>query len=64
MKISIFSMWVFRVALAYVFVLVLHMNVVSIWYAMFCDWIFRSVIFVYVFFFKGEEAKPAQASSR
>ncbi len=64
MKISIVSMWVFRVALAYVFVLVLHMNVVSIWYAMFCDWIFRAIIFGYAFFIKGEEAKPAQASSR
>ena len=64
MKISIFSMWVFRVALAYVFVLVLHMNVVSIWYAMFCDWIFRSCIFVYYFFIKREEEQPAQVSSQ
>lgn len=43
--ISIVSIWIFRVGLAHVFILVLHMSVLGIWYAMFIDWIFRILIF-------------------
>lgn len=45
MVISIVSIWIFRVGLAHVFILVLHMSVLGIWYAMFIDWIFRILIF-------------------
>ena len=46
MIIAVFTMWVFRVGLAYVFIKLFHMNVLSIWYAMYVDWIFRAVIYV------------------
>ncbi len=49
MLISVFSMWTFRIGLGYVFVKGLHMSVLGIWYAMFIDWIFRLVVFVWRF---------------
>ena len=49
MMVSVFSMWVFRIGLGYVFVKGLHMSVMGIWYAMFVDWIFRLVVFVWRF---------------
>ena len=49
MMVSVFSMWVFRIGLGYVFVKGLHMSVLGIWYAMFVDWIFRLVVFVWRF---------------
>ncbi|MBQ8587829.1 MAG: polysaccharide biosynthesis C-terminal domain-containing protein, partial [Clostridia bacterium] len=45
MLISVSSMWVFRVGLSYVFAKHLNMGVMSIWVAMFCDWIFRASLF-------------------
>lgn len=45
MVIAIASMWIFRVGLSYVFVLLLNCGVMGVWYAMFCDWFFRFVIF-------------------
>jgi len=56
--ISVFSMWVFRVALSYVFALPsvtvfgltipgLGMGPIGIWIAMMVDWIFRAVLFVW-----------------
>ena len=58
MMVSVFSMWVFRIGLGYVFVKGLHMSVLGIWYAMFVDWIFRLVIFVWRF--KGFSARVRQ----
>ena len=49
MLVSVFSMWTFRIGLSYVFVMGLHMGVLGIWYAMFADWIFRLVVFVWRF---------------
>jgi Na+-driven multidrug efflux pump len=47
MIVSIATMWIFRVGMANVFVRVLHMDILGIWYAMFIDWIFRVVIFLW-----------------
>ncbi len=58
MMVSVFSMWVFRIGLSYVFVRGLHMSVLGIWYAMFVDWIFRLVVFVWRF--KGFTARVRQ----
>ena len=58
MMVSVFSMWVFRIGLGYVFVKGLHMSVLGIWYAMFVDWIFRLVVFVWRF--KGFSARVRQ----
>ena len=49
MAVAIFAMWTFRIGLAYVYVRVLHMNVLGVWYAMFVDWIFRIVVYLTVF---------------
>ena len=49
MLVSVFSMWTFRIGLSYVFVMGLHMGVLGIWYAMFADWIFRLIVFVWRF---------------
>ena len=43
------TMAVFRVSLAYLFVLVLGKGVVWIWYAMFIDWFVRTIVFVTAF---------------
>ena len=48
MAVAVFAMWTFRIGLAYVNIRVLHMNVLGIWYAMFVDWIFRVVVFLYL----------------
>lgn len=58
MMVSVFSMWLFRIGLGYVFVKGLHMSVLGIWYAMFVDWIFRLVVFVWRF--KGFSARVRQ----
>lgn len=47
---SVFSMWVFRVALSYVIGLYLGFGVAGIWMAMVIDWIFRSCMFVWRLF--------------
>ena len=41
MAVALTAMAVFRLALAWLFVKVLHRNVLWIWYAMFADWVFR-----------------------
>ena len=57
MKISVFSMWVFRVALSYVFakeslnlfgftIPGFGMSVLGVWVAMYVDWVFRAILFV------------------
>ncbi|MCR4962914.1 MAG: MATE family efflux transporter [Firmicutes bacterium] len=45
MTVALFAMAVFRVGLAYVCVKLLGKNVLWIWYAMFADWLFRTVIY-------------------
>ena len=46
MTVSVFSMWVFRVAFCYLMVLGFHQaHLLSIWGGMFLDWVFRSLFF-------------------
>lgn len=45
MFLSIFSMWLFRVGLSFVFGVGLQMGVNGIWLAMMCDWVFRAIFF-------------------
>ena len=45
MLVAVGAMAVFRIGFAYAFVLLLHKNVLWIWYAMFIDWVFRCVVF-------------------
>ena len=45
MAVSVFSMWVFRIAFAYLFVRIFHLGVMGVWYGMFIDWIFRAAVF-------------------
>lgn len=49
MAVSVFSMWMFRIGSAYLFVYVFQMGVMGIWYGMFIDWIFRAIFFVWRF---------------
>ena len=46
MCISVGSMWIFRVFLAYIFVTKLNMGIMGVWYGMFLDWIFRAAAFL------------------
>ena len=46
MKVSVFSMWVFRIGFAYLFVKVWNVGVMGVWFGMFIDWIFRVILFV------------------
>ncbi len=50
MLISVFSMWVFRVALSYLVGGYFGLGVVGIWICMVVDWIFRSIMFVWRLF--------------
>lgn len=45
MGVSVFSMWVFRVASSYFFADTLGLGVLGIWVAMYVDWVFRSLFF-------------------
>lgn len=45
MTISVFSMWVFRIGFAYLFVKIWQVGVMGIWWGMFIDWIFRAIVF-------------------
>lgn len=46
MKVSVFSMWVFRVASSYFFAGTLGLGVLGVWIGMYVDWGFRSLLFV------------------
>ena len=46
MTISMISMWAFRIACSYLFVLGFKMGVYGVWAAMYVDWIFRAVMYV------------------
>ena len=45
MAVSVFSMWIFRIGFAYLFVCIFGMGIMGVWYGMFIDWIFRACIF-------------------
>ncbi len=47
MVISIISMWLLRILLGYLFGIILGYGILGIWFAMFSDWAFRSVLFVW-----------------
>ncbi len=63
MYVAIFAMALFRVGGAYLFVKVLHKDVLWVWFAMFIDWIFRCIIYPIAFlkkdFFKEKKKKEA-----
>lgn len=46
MWISIFSMWIFRIAFSYILGEYFHMGVLGIWVAMVIDWSFRAIMFL------------------
>lgn len=46
MLVSVFSMWVFRVACSYILALGFDLGVLGVWIAMLIDWVFRTVLFV------------------
>lgn len=46
MAVSVFSMWVFRIGFAWLFVKVWNVGVMGVWLGMFIDWIFRTILFV------------------
>ncbi len=46
MMASVFSMWVFRIGFAYLFVNVFSLGVPGVWYGMFIDWVFRAGVFL------------------
>jgi putative MATE family efflux protein len=46
MTVSIASMWMFRVGLSYVLGRYLGFGLHGVWYAMYADWLFRSICFV------------------
>lgn len=46
MLVSLFSMWIFRIAFSYVLALYFNMGVVGIWIAMCIDWFCRAIFFI------------------
>ena len=57
MAVSIFSMWIFRIGFAYLFVYAFKLGVLGVWYGMFIDWIFRAGVFLWRF--RGFEKRAA-----
>ncbi|MEG2173867.1 MAG: MATE family efflux transporter [Oscillospiraceae bacterium] len=47
MVVSIASMWFFRIGLSYILGLVLGFGTMGVWFAMYIDWIARSIAFVW-----------------
>jgi putative MATE family efflux protein len=45
MLVSVFSMWIFRVASSYFFAGTLGMGVMGVWIGMYVDWAFRALLF-------------------
>lgn len=58
MYISVFSMWVFRIAFSFVLGKYMGLGVFGVWIAMIIDWVFRAVCFV-IRYFKGSWMKKA-----
>ena len=46
MEVSVFSMWVFRVASSYFFADTMGLGVLGVWIGMYVDWVFRSILFM------------------
>lgn len=46
MWVSVFSMWIFRIAFSYVLAKGFHMGLLGVWIAMTIDWLVRAFIFV------------------
>ena len=46
MEVSVFSMWVFRVASSYFFADTMGLGVLGVWIGMYVDWVFRSILFI------------------
>ena len=46
MEVSVFSMWVFRVASSYFFAGTMGLGVLGVWIGMYVDWAFRTLLFV------------------
>ena len=49
MLVSVASMWIFRVGLAYWFVKGMNLGIMGVWYGMFVDWGFRAILFGFRF---------------
>lgn len=49
MTVSVFSMWTFRIVFSYILGRWLEMGVLGVWIAMFIDWIFRMILFIWRF---------------
>lgn len=47
--ISTIAMWLFRVGCAYLFVVVMHLDVLWVWIAMYIDWVFRIAFYIPAF---------------
>ena len=47
MIVAVASMWVFRIFLGYFFAKSLALGVIGTWLAMFVDWIFRSILYIW-----------------
>ena len=60
MVLSIFSMWAFRIGLSYLLNALFDLGIMSVWYAMAVDWIFRAVVFT-VHFLRGSWLKKYRA---
>ena len=46
MYVSVISMFTLRIAVAYILVYVFHLGILSIWFAMFANWLVRSAFFL------------------
>ncbi len=46
MVVSMLSMWTFRIGCSYLFCMVFDLGLLGVWFAMFIDWIVRSIIFI------------------
>ena len=46
MRVSMLSMWIFRIGFSYFFYYVLGLGTLSVWLAMYCDWIVRVSFFI------------------
>ena len=53
MKVSVFSMWTFRVLSSYFIAGTLGLGVIGVWIGMYIDWLFRSLFFA-VRYFRGK----------
>ena len=47
MVIAVSSMWIFRIGCGYLFAQLLGMGVIGTWLAMFVDWVFRAIFFIW-----------------